>query len=424
MTMRRRLMLVAAATTIMVVIAFVVPLGLLVKTLAAERVLTSARQVAGALAPALASGDRTQIDTAIAVATSSTQGEISVILPDGSVIGPAIPGDVALRARQGAAFEVDGEGTRAIVTPIVGGGGATSVVMVDIPEERLRAGVLESWLVLGGLGVLMVVGAVVVADRLARQITRSVDDVSDAAHQLSAGNHDVRAPVAGPPEIAEVAEALNSLADRIDDLLTAEREAAADLSHRLRTPLTALRLDVESLRDHPDASRLAADLAALERAVDQQIRAVRSGGRVPTTTDVVAVARDRHAFWEPLADDENRPATATLPDHPVFVRADHDEVESALDVLIGNVFAHTPAGTGFDLGVRVDGDQVEVAVTDDGPGFPEGIDLTVRGVSGRGSTGLGLDICRRLAESIGGELLVDSPGGARVRLRLPTNPVA
>jgi len=421
--MRRRLMLVAAATTTMVVIAFVIPLGLLVRTVAAERVLTSARQVAGALAPALASGDRGQIETAIAVATSSTHGEVGVLLPDGTTLGSEIPDELADRAKLGEAVEVDRPGGRTIVTPVVGAGGATSIVLVEVSSERLSAGVLESWLVLGGLGILMIVGAVVVADRLARQITRSVDDVSAAAHELSAGRHDARAPVEGPPEIADVARALNALADRIGDLLAAEREAAADLSHRLRTPLTALRLDVESLRDHPDAGRLAADVAALERAVDQQIRAVRSGGRAPTTTDVVGLAAERAAFWEPLADDENRPVTADLPDHPVFVRADHDEVASALDVLIGNVFAHTPAGTGFELAVREDGDRVEVVVRDHGPGFPEGIDLTARGVSGGGSTGLGLDICRRLAESSGGELLVDSPGGARVRLRLPTNPV-
>ena len=94
-------------------------------------------------------------------------------------------------------------------------------------------------------------------------------------------------------------------------------------------------------------------------------------------------------------------------------------MEAALDALLGNVFDHTPEGTGYRVQLGVVGEAVELAVEDDGPGLPT--DAVERGRSGAGSTGLGLDIVRRTAATAGGELRLERgpSDGARVVLRLP-----
>ena len=99
---------------------------------------------------------------------------------------------------------------------------------------------------------------------------------------------------ADPAEVRRIADALNGLADRIKDLLQPEREAAADLSHRLRTPLTALRLDAEGLRDPEEAERMLASVAGVERMVSHVIAQARRPAReTGAMGDAAAVVRDR-----------------------------------------------------------------------------------------------------------------------------------
>jgi signal transduction histidine kinase len=224
---------------------------------------------------------------------------------------------------------------------------------------------------------------------------------------------------AGPPEVREVGTAVNRLAGRIGELLAAERESAADLAHRLRTPLTALRLDADSLPP-ADRNRILDDVDALGRAVDEVIsearRPVREGLRA--STDAVAVVADRVAFWSVLAEEESRALGLQLPSEQLPVRVAAADLGAAVDALLGNVFAHTPEGGSFRVVVRPrDGGGAEVRVADSGPGIPAS--AVERGQSGGGSTGLGLDIARRTAESSGGGLEVTSSrSGAVVTLTL------
>lgn len=420
--MRRRLVLVAAATTTMVALAFVVPLALLVRTLAAERALTGARQVASALAPSLAAGTVADIELVLAVTSTDAPGPVTVVLPDGRLLGDVtVTSAEVSRALAGEAFTEDVPQGRDVVTPVVGETGGISVVHVRIPTDILRAGVAQAWGVLGALGVVLVLGAVLVSDRLGRSVVRPVGDVADAARQLAAGDRHARAPIAGPPEIADVGAALNGLADRIDDLRAAEREAAADLSHRLRTPLTALRLDVDALPDGPEAERLAADVRALEDTVSRVIRAARSGTTSSGPADIAAIVADRLAFWQPLAEDEGRRVDTAVVDGRILVKIGAEDLEAAIDALVGNVFLHTPPGTAMGIVLEPDDDHVALVVHDGGPGLATGT-VTTRGRSGAESTGLGLDICRQLAEDAGGTLVLGTGplGGASVRLVLPT----
>ncbi|UOY04085.1 ATP-binding protein [Blastococcus sp. PRF04-17] len=235
---------------------------------------------------------------------------------------------------------------------------------------------------------------------------------------MGSGDMSARATPDGPPEVREVATAVNRLADRIGELLVAERGAAADLAHRLRT---ALRLDVEALPE-VDRERLLDDVDAVSRGIDEVIsearRPVREG--LGEGSDAVAVVADRARFWSVLAEDEGRRFDVDLSAEPVPLRVAAADLAAALDALLGNVCAHTPDGTplAVRVGARPDGG-AEVAVRDAGPGMP--VDAIDRGRSGGGSTGLGLDIARRTAEASGGGLRIDSSGhGTTVRMDLGT----
>ena len=130
-----------------------------------------------------------------------------------------------------------------------------------------------------------------------------------------------------------------------------EREAVADLSHRLRTPVTALRLDVESLPHGPDRDRLTADVDEMTRQIDVLIREARRPVRegVEARSDACAIVRERVEFWQALAEDQGRRVGLSLPDRPCQVRAGAADLEAALDALLGNVIAHTPEGTAMDV---------------------------------------------------------------------------
>ena len=109
--------------------------------------------------------------------------------------------------------------------------------------------------------------AVVVADRLGRSMVRPVDDLAATADRMGSGDLDARVEVAGPPEVRRVGTAFNRLATQIGALLQVERETAADLSHRLRTPLTGARLNADALPDSDRKDQLVAQLDDIERVV-------------------------------------------------------------------------------------------------------------------------------------------------------------
>ena len=216
----------------------------------------------------------------------------------------------------------------------------------------------------------------------------------------------------------------NRLADQIDRLLISEREAAADLSHRLRTPLTALRLDVESLSAGSERERVLDDLSEMERTVDYVIDQARRGARtgLPSTrVNIGEVVADRVDFWRALADDQGREMKESRASLEAIVAMDRDDACAMLDALLGNVFAHTPEGTPLGVTMVTRAEDVLLAVEDGGPGLPdEGV--LERGRSGGSSSGLGLDIARRSAHAAGGDLRVGASrnlGGALVAIRLP-----
>jgi signal transduction histidine kinase len=323
---------------------------------------------------------------------------------------------------RGRSLSVDTGAGRQILVSVQGLPGGPAAVVTLVPADEMHRGVTRAWLILLALGIALVGIGVLTADLLARRLVAPIGALSTVSHRLAAGELSARARPTGPPEVREVAGALNHLADRIRVLLQAERESAADLSHRLRTPLTALRLDAEALSDPAEAARLTAHVDALERAVTASIADARSPAE--GHCDAAAVVRERVAFWAVLAEETGRHSELSAPDPPVPVALPAAELAAALDALLGNVFAHTPDGVGFTVTVTATGTGARLVVADAGPGFPDPAasarHVLERGASTADSSGLGLDIARRAAHRAGGRLTLDTApgGGARVTLDL------
>jgi signal transduction histidine kinase len=410
----------------MVVLAFVIPLAGLVRSLARDRVLVLAERDAQTQAQALSvvfpeagiEGARVLVGAGLL----PNEAQLSVALPDGTMLGvDAQFDDGFARASEGEAFRQKAAGGEAIFVPVfLAGEPSAAVVRVFVTQEELTRNVGASWVILGTLGLALVGLAALVADRLARSIVEPVQNLMNAAHRMGEGDLDARVEPAGPPEVVEVGLAFNRLGSRIRNLIAEERESVADLSHRLRTPLTALRLDAGAVVDPDLAVRLAEDLDDLERTVDHVIhearRPVREGPGV--VADVAEIVRDRLRFWGALAEDQGRQGSSDIDPGPLRTSAHSGDVIAAVDALLGNVVAHTPEGTAYAVDLRRQGGFIVLMVEDQGPGFYDAAAME-RGASSSGSTGLGLDIVRGTAEASGGDLSLGRSvdGGAKVTVR-------
>lgn len=426
--MRRSLILVTAGVTSMVVIAFLVPLAILVGALAFDRAVTGAEREAESIARLVAVLSPSSGPTGVALTIGEqrlTEIGASMILPDGSVYGVDVPaGEDLSVALGGSAYRASVDAGEAVYLPVAQPNGEITVVRVVAPHEDLTSGVRRSWLILAGLGAVLVGLAVLAADRFSRSIVRPVRDLSDTAVRLKDGDFSARVDPAGPPEIREVGAEFNQLAEQVEHLLQAERESAADLAHRLRTPLTAAKLDAEALSDGGARDRLLEDLDELERTVDFII----GEGRRPMRTevdpgcDLAAVVAERAAFWSPLSEEQGRSFTTAIDVRHAFVAVPEVDAGAMIDALLENVFSHTDERVPMAIRLALaDETWVLLEVEDGGTGLADP-GVLERGASTGDSTGLGLDIARRTAEASGGSFELASSsalGGACLTVRLP-----
>lgn len=422
--MRRQIWMLVAATTTLVMLAFVVPLAVLVERAADREGVATAGIRAESVVPPVAGADDEVAGMAARAASGGGYAAV-VRLPDGRTVGapPGLwTGGAPAEDIRATTVRRLADGSVVIDQPVVRDDG-TAVVSVQVSGAVLDRGVLRSWVVLCGIGLVLVALSLLVADRLARSLTRPVSDLASAAERLGRGDLETPVVPQGPREIREVGSAMKTMAERIAGLVDGERETLADISHRLRTPVTALRLNAENLADPDERARLTADVDELVLQVDAVISHARQPAHEVTeagaVTDLVSVVRERMDFWQVLAEEQSRPVRVDLPSARCLVSAPPDDVGAALDALLDNVFAHTPESTGFGVTVSPEPEGgALLTVLDDGAGFSDRAVLD-RGQSRAGSSGLGLDIAVRLAERSGGWAQIgDGRPGAVVHLRL------
>ncbi|GAA3233200.1 hypothetical protein GCM10020256_49200 [Streptomyces thermocoprophilus] len=170
--MRWALVRVCLAVTAMVVVAFAVPLGLVVKELARDRAFSNAEREAAALVPALSiTTDREQLERVVASADSDAGLAVHIPAGDGR---PAVDlgrqraadADIATVRKLGRASTTEVPGGSTLLQPVALSTGAMAVVEVFVPESEVTNGVGTAWAVLAAVGAALVVGSVAVADRL------------------------------------------------------------------------------------------------------------------------------------------------------------------------------------------------------------------------------------------------------------------
>lgn len=435
--MRRSLIVTVAAAVTMVLLAMLVPMAILMRDYALEDRLASAALEVQAT------------ETVVSGAGSDNDGEVSVYLDRinaesetvTTVLYPGPRADIGpqpgedervIQSRQTGQARVDDvDGGAQILVPVSLGGSSagpadTPVIRVFVPEPGLLSGsTTRAYLVLAGLGLVLLLGALLIADRVGRSFVQPIGRLATYAQTLG----DRRTPPpepSGPAEIRDLGTALQRLVGRIELLLVRERESVADLSHRLRTPITSLRLRIDGLPAGDERARLSEDLDRLQVMVDHVVVEARRSERegLVAGTPAFAVLAERAAFWEPLAEDQGRSFAIDVPagdDTDIDVHASEQDLVALVDVLLDNVFTHTPEGTGIAITVAArDAGGVVLTIDDAGPGFPDDVDVVRRGASGADSSGLGLAIAHKTATESGGGLVVGrSPaGGGRVVVEL------
>lgn len=459
--MTRRILVAYLLLTAMVLVTLTVPLGLTFGARERERLLTSierdGRVLAGEVDDAFETGDLGAVPGIVDDYVRQTGGRVVIVDADGrSVIDSSDPSggprDFSTRPEIAAALDgaftsgdrdstTLGESLSFVAVPIRHEGGVLGAVRVSYPTTTVDARTRSVWVRLATLGVTALAIAAVAGWIVARTLARPVTDLERAAESLAAGDLTARVPIGtGPPDLVRVAGSFNTMAERLQSLVESQRSFLADASHQLRTPLTALRLRIESLTDGrsattDDVAAVRDEVDRLSGLVDALLAMARLDAQPGEVTDVVvgAIAAERVATWSPLADEHD--VTLRLDDrsagHPA--RAIAGGTEQILDNLISNAIEHSPAGTTVTVSVDLVGDgntsALHLHVTDEGPGLTDAqmakmFDRFWRGSSpSDGGSGLGLAIVRRLAEAAGGTASAERPppGGLRVVVTLPTS---
>ncbi|WP_328782270.1 ATP-binding protein [Streptomyces canus] len=284
-------------------------------------------------------------------------------------------------------------------------------VTVREPRSSVTREVGRTLLIIGLVALLAVIAAVLLAIRQANKLASPLTDLAETAERLGSGDPRPRHKRYGVPELDRVADVLDSSAERIARMLTAERRLAADASHQLRTPLTALsmRLEEITLTDDPDTVKEEANVALtqVERLTDVVERLLtnsrdpRAGNAV--TFDLDEVIQQQLAEWRPAYRSAGRAIVSSGKRHLTAVGTP-GAVAQVLAALIENSLMH--GGGTVALRTRVTGNQAVIEVTDEGPGVPADLGARIfeRTISGRNSTGIGLAVARDLAEADGGRL--------------------
>jgi signal transduction histidine kinase len=346
--------------------------------------------------------------------TAGQDGRLAVHLGS-ETVGTSRLGAISGRAPADGAAEVPLDGGTALLRPVPGPSGAVVEAFVPAAAVGPELGLAAVLLAAGALGALL---GVVLGVRRVRPVVADLTALAEHARRI--GDED-RPPHTGAmhvPETTALSTALEELADRFDAARARERRLAADLSHRLRTPLTALALDAGSIGDGPAAERVRQTVDSLNNDVDILIRSPdRDTG--PVRCDVVAVVRRRMGFWSALAQHSGRPSEFRIGHEPAVTGLAEDDLAAVVDALLGNVFRYTPAGAGFAVSVVRHAGWITLVVDDAGPGIADPVTALSRGGSTSGGTGLGLDIARDAVEATGGTIHIERSalGGARVRLR-------
>lgn len=327
----------------------------------------------------------------------------------------------ALRDGRPASRSRDGQLTVAV--PLLNGERLTGAVRAQRSAGAVTGAVRSAWLTLFAVALGVIAVATTAALLVGRRLAAPLERLAQAAHRLGQGDFSTRAPRAQIVELDEVADALDATANRLGEMVGRERAFSADASHQLRTPLAALRLELEAveLRGSPEPEVVAAlaQVDRLQATIDTLLAVARDTQRGDGVADLTAITDELERRWRgPLAEHGRAVRTRLEAQRPV-AGASPLVVDQILEVLVDNAYRH---GAGpVTLSVRELAGWLVVDVADEGPGLgPDPERAFVRRSEASGGHGIGLALARSLAAAEGGRLTVaEQPAGPVFTLSLP-----
>ncbi len=407
--MRRRLLFSTLAVAVIAVVLFGVPLTFVLRQL---QVTTAQDQV------------QRDATTVARILQNRVRSGVNAGLLDAEDAARSLPDRYVNITQNGVQIYETG-----VLPPrgsAISGRAVTSNFRVTVEASRsVEDGKLA---LVGGLAGLAVAVAVALAVVQARRLTRPLQELAGAADRLGSGDASPLGHKYGIPELDRVAEGLDGSAQRISELLAAERQFAADASHQLRTPLTALSMRLEEMlaaADEPEVVREegAAALLQTERLTDvvSQLlgRNHRSAAGRPAEVSVDDVVAQQVVEWDPAFRRKNRKLEVTG-EKNLTAHVTHGTLSQLIATLLDNALVHG-AGT---VGIRTSltAKSVVIEVRDSGRGVPPHLVPRIfeRNVSSRpGGTGLGLALARSIAGAEGGQVVLVRPRPAVFAIFLP-----
>jgi len=410
--MRRRILLAILLAVTVTGAALGIPLGVtawqFVESLTREHLAVDARNLAAILDNQIANGEQIDLD------------QIAAGVPPDGLLTVRVPGFPEKRYGSDPGTDVVAE-----QVPIAKQG----TVELAIPAGPMHTTQTQMTLVVLMLVFLSVGTGTVVATVTARRLAKPLRHVAERAAKLGGGDFRPDPSRYGVGELDMVAEALDSSGTALAQLVQRERQLVGDVSHQLRSRLTALQLRLEPLTMHPDPEVVDESKAAQEQAdrladaLDELLAAARAAseeGAEPV--DLPSMLPEFSEEWRQLLRSEGRNLRIRVAEG-LRVRATPGRLREVIGVLLDNALRHG-AGTVTVAARRgdVEGTMV-VEVSDTGSGVADELAPHVfeRGFSGGGSTGVGLALARALVEADGGRLELSSrqPAVFSLFLRVP-----